>query len=253
VGLYDTLRSVIEGHSSVSHISHFWKSREGIHAHMLRFLENHDEQRVASPQFASDAMAGFPGMVVSGTMHNCPLMLYFGQEIGEPATDEEGFSGFDGRTTIFDYWQVTEYQKWVNKGAFDGAALSDNQKFLQNQYTKLLHARQMFEALRDGSFYDIMYANHNGTVNADKIYAYLRHTPNQTVLVVNNFDKHNGYRFKLVIPKHAFEYLMMSSTKKYTSVDYFEGLVSIAFTAERAWTQGVDMEIKPKSSLLFEL
>lgn len=252
VGLYDVLRSVIEGHCSTKEISNFWRTREGIHLNMLRFLENHDEQRIASPQFAGDAEAGVPGMVTSGTMHNCPLMVYFGQEIGEPGTDEEGFSGFDGRTSIFDYWHVKEYQKWVNKGEFNGDLLSVKQRQLRDLYVKLLHARENFEALREGKFYDIMFANYNGTVNADKIFAYLRRSANQTVLVVNNFDRHNGYRFKLVVPRHAFEYLQIPSVGKISSVDYFEGLVRIDFSAERAWTQGIDMEIKPKSSLLFE-
>lgn len=251
VGLYDLLRSIIEEQASASSISNFWKSREGIHLNMLRFLENHDEQRIASLQFANDAWAGIPGMVVSATMHNCPLMVYFGQEIGEKAGDEEGFSGIDGRTTIFDYWSVLEYQKWVNKGRFDGAHLSDQQRELQSIYRKLLKARLEFEAFRDGEFYDIMYANESGLVNTDKIYAYLRYTKKQTILVVNNFDRQNGYRFKLVIPKHAVESLEISLGKKVISTDYLEGQVIINTTIERASGSGIDMEIKPKSSLIF--
>jgi len=253
VGLYDILRDVMVGYSPATRISDFWKTREGIHQHMLRFLENHDEQRIASPQFAGDAEVGIPGMVVSGTMHNCPMMVYCGQELGEPATDQEGFSGFDGRTTIFDYWNVESIQNWINKGAYDGALLDEKQKDLQSFYRKLMIARKEFGALRDGGFYDIMYANHQGHVNCEKIYAYLRHTDTEKILVVANFDRHNGYRFKIVIPKHAMESTKMNINGRYQSTDYFEGMVTISFTGDRACTSGIDMEIKPKSALMFVL
>lgn len=253
VGLYDIVRAITQNQCPATQLSDFWKSRENIHERMVRFLENHDEQRVAAPQFAGDAMAGFPGMVLSGTMHNSPLMLYFGQEIGEAATDEEGFSGLDGRTTIFDYWCVREYQKWVNHGKFDGALLSEKQIYLRNLYAKILEARNTFEALQCGGFYDIMFANENSDINRDKIYAYLRHSQNQVLLIVINFDIINGYCLKLKIPKHAFEYLGLRAKAYYSSADYFEGIIKIRFSGVRAIKEGITMEIKPKSALIFDL
>lgn len=71
---------------------------------MLHFMENHDEQRLASDFIASDAQKAFPAMAVSALISSTPIMTYFGQELGERGMDAEGFSGLDGRTTIFDYW-----------------------------------------------------------------------------------------------------------------------------------------------------
>lgn len=60
VGLYDLLRSIICGHASASQITRCWQSLDGINTHMLNFLENHDEQRIASSQFAQDPFRAFP-------------------------------------------------------------------------------------------------------------------------------------------------------------------------------------------------
>ena len=254
VGLYDIVRAVTEGHCSASEIGNFWRQRDSsIQPKMLRFLENHDEQRIASAQFAGNAFAGVPGMVLSGTMHNCPLMLYFGQEIGEAAIDEEGYSGKDGRTTIFDYWKITEYQKWVNKGLFDGALLSPKQKELRTIYAKLLTARNEFDALKTGGFYDISYANYNTFINLDKVYSFVRHSAKQNVLIIVNFDCQNGYSMKLKLPEHLFDYIGMPKHATYSSIDYLEGLMTICFTGHYAIKEGIDMEIKPKSALIFDI
>lgn len=254
VGLYDIVRSVTQQYCGAQEFSGFWKNRDNsINPYMLRFMENHDEQRIASPQFAGNAVSGIPGMVLSGTMHSCPLMIYFGQEIGESATDEEGFSGKDGRTTIFDYWKITEYQKWVNKGAFDGALLNDKQKYLQTFYKKLLHARLTFDALIQGDFYDISYANTNNDTNLEKIYAFVRHSAKQKLLIVLNFDIQNGYCLKIKLPEHLFEYIGMPKRATYSAIDYFEEEMSISFSGHSAIKEGIDMEIKPSSALLFDI
>src|SRR5690606_18414563 len=120
VEMYDTLKHIIQKTASTDDITAIWQRQEGIAPYMLRFLENHDEQRIASPDFAGDMWKGVPMMAVSSFMHSGPVMLYFGQEVGEPGQGESGFSGADGRTTIFDYWGVQEHVKWVNNGKYDG-------------------------------------------------------------------------------------------------------------------------------------
>jgi hypothetical protein len=112
-------RHIIEGHGSTNNIAPIIEQFEGknIDDQMLRFMENHDEQRLASRFFAGDPRAGWPATVaLSATISNGPMMIYFGQEVGEPGLGEEGFQGDDGRTTIFDYWGVPEHQKWMNGG-----------------------------------------------------------------------------------------------------------------------------------------
>ena len=138
VGTYDAMRKLITGQTVVDEVLETVNSLDSIDPHLVRFLENHDEQRIASTQFAGDPWKGWPGMVVSATIGQGPVMIYFGQEVGEPGNGTEGFQGDDGRTTIFDYWGVPEHQKWMNNGQFDGGQLSLNQQKLRSAYQTLL-------------------------------------------------------------------------------------------------------------------
>ncbi|MRT94414.1 alpha-amylase family glycosyl hydrolase [Ancylomarina sp. 16SWW S1-10-2] len=204
VGLYDTLKDVIQSSRWASDISQCWQSLNGKDAYMLRFLENHDEQRIASSYFASDPRKALPAMLISASLNKGPVMLYFGQEVGDGADGASGFSGDDGRTTIFDYWRVPQHQKWMNQGKFDGGQLSDLQKELRKSYRDILDIAQK-DAVANGEFYDLMWCNsHSDEFDHSKIYAYLRYSANQTLLILVNFDsKDRDVRLK--IPQHAIE------------------------------------------------
>ncbi len=201
VGLYDTLKSVIQGHSSADHITRVWQSQEGISNRMLRFLENHDEQRIASPWFAGEAIKGIPMMAATAFMHYGPVMVYFGQEVGEPAKGASGFSGDDGRTTIFDYWNVPEHQKWMNKGTLDGKKLSKEQNKLRQQYIKILQSCNEHPLLQSGDFYDLQYFNRSDRFKGytDKVFTFIRHDREQGLLVVINFFKETEH-IRIKIP-----------------------------------------------------
>jgi glycosidase len=207
VGLYDALRRLMEGHGSVEDITRVWQQESGdISQHMLRFLENHDEQRIASRYFAGDPWVALPAITLSATLHTGPLMLYFGQEVGVNPTQAEGFQGEDGRTTIFDYWGVPEFQQWMNKGSFDGGGLSPEQKKLRDFYQGLNHFVRDNEAVYAGKFYDLQYVNVDGqSPNYDKtrVYSYLRYTNGQRLLCVYNFDKSRTLDTRVRIPEAA--------------------------------------------------
>lgn len=126
VEMYDSLKHIMRGHGWTDHIPVVKKGTQDIEHHLLHFLENHDEQRIASPDFAGDALKGKPAMVVSATMTTAPVMIYFGQEVGEPAAEHAGF-GSPTRTSIFDYIGVPHHQRWVNDKKFDGGQLSDEE------------------------------------------------------------------------------------------------------------------------------
>ncbi len=206
VGLYDTLRTVVNGNSA-SAITSCWQAVDDINGHMLNFLENHDEQRIASPFFAGSAQKGRPALLVSALMRTNPFMLYFGQDLGEPAADAEGFSGADGRTTIFDYWTVPTVARWRNGGKFDGKLLTTEEKELQEYYRKVLKLCNEEKAIREGEFFDIMYANYdNAMMNTHRQYAFLRKAGRDLILVVANFDD-RGAHTSIRIPAHAFEHL----------------------------------------------
>ncbi|QJD97525.1 alpha-amylase [Mucilaginibacter robiniae] len=192
VGLYDAIKRLIrnEDHATTWDINAVWNyDCRGFDERMLRFMENHDEQRIASHDFAGNAWLAIPGMIVTTTLATGPVMVYFGQEVGEPASGAQGFSGADGRTTIFDYWGVPEHQKWVNGGQFDGGGLSSEQKQLRNFYCKLLNITAQHEAINQGEFYELMLANQHSEGFNERVYLYMRYTPEQRILVVVNFNR----------------------------------------------------------------
>jgi glycosidase len=219
VGLYDALRRLMEGHGNANDISRVWQNESGDFSNrMLRFLENHDEQRIASKYFANDPFKAIPSMVVSATLHTGPVMLYFGQEVGVKPTVAEGFSGDDGRTTMFDYWGVSEFQNWVNNHQYDGGKLSAPQKSLRKIYGEILKFTNKNEAVKNGKFYDLQYVNGNGQTinyNDQKIYSYLRFTDNQKgsdsrLLFICNFDLEKSYDTGVFIPRETWEMMKIN-------------------------------------------
>lgn len=210
VGLYDTLRSCVRHECPASAITSCWQQTDDIQSHMLHFLENHDEQRIASPFFAGLAENAIPALIVSATIDDAPLMVYAGQEIGEPAADAEGFSGQDGRTTIFDYWCVPSYLKLL-KGK---QALDKKEKALYDVYEKIVAGINESEALREGKRFDLMYVNydHPDTFDATRQYAMLRSTGKKSALIVANFADCDR-ELSINIPAHAFDVLGIKKRK----------------------------------------
>lgn len=234
VGLYDTLRNVMCGNQYASDISYCWQSLDGIQSNMLNFLENHDEQRIASDFFAGNSLPGIPAMAVSALMNTNPVMVYCGQELGEPGMDEEGFSGCDGRTTIFDYWSLKSLRDWNNNGKFDGANLSEEQKYLRQTYSKILHLAKEEQAIVKGEFYDLMYANSsNPYFNTHRQYAFLRKYNNEVILVVANFDK-SEQKVRVEIPSDAFTVLGFEDNKAARQIDLFSGFETVS-TLTESW------------------
>lgn len=219
VGLYDTLREVMCGRMSATEITPCWQRLNGIEDRMLTFLENHDEQRIASQFFAADSRLGIPAMAVAALMSRGATMLYFGQELGEAGMQAEGYSGMDGRTTIFDYWSVDTIRRWRNKGTFNESALSDNQRELRQAYGRLLSIAAGEPAVTEGKFFDLMYANLNGwRFNEHKQYAFLRKHESSLLLVVANFDSVPA-DVAINIPAHAFDYMGIPPIETIEAID----------------------------------
>ncbi len=203
VTLYDTLRGILCDGWPASDLTRCWQTVEGIGDHMLNFLENHDEQRIASKQFCCEPFKALPAFVVSATMSKCPFMVYAGQELGEPAADAEGYSGMDGRTTIFDYWSVPTLRRW-----HQGKPTAPERQ-LRTMYRKILNLCNSEKTLAEGEFFDLMYVNQD-TLETRRQYAYLRHFDGAMALVVANFGDeaaNTGVR----IPGHALDCARMAS------------------------------------------
>lgn len=223
VGLYDTLRKVICAYAPASAISDCWKRLGDLQESMLNFLENHDEQRIASDFFAQDSRKALPALIVSACMRNNPFMLYSGQELGEKGMYQEGFSGLDGRSSIFDYWCIDSLADWNNQGRFDGALLNADQKELRQEYTKILNLCQEEAALHRGLFFDLMYANmDNPYFDFSRQFAFMRKADQELLLIVVNFSPESKH-IQLRIPEHAFEYLQIHSQEQWLAKDMLSG------------------------------
>ena len=199
VGMYDCVRDVICGRRRAGDITSHWQATDDIGGNMLYFLENHDEQRIGSDFFAGDGRKGIPGLMVSALMRQNPVMVYAGQEFGEHGMDEEGFSGRDGRTTIFDYWTVLA----INHGYFNRRKLTKEEKALEQVYSKILNIALTESAVTDGLFYDLMYRNE---AIGDNVYTFLRKSGNELLVIAANFSG-NVADCGIVIPRHACEFL----------------------------------------------
>ena len=215
VGMYDAMRAVICGQAPAHILTGAWQSVDDIKDHMVYFLENHDEQRIASDFFAGSAIKGLPGMVASVLMKSSPFMLYAAEEYGEKGMDKEGFSGKDGRTTIFDYWSVDTLCR------AEADALNEEERLVFAVHEKTLQIARKEKAV-DGDFYDLMYVNPSSeNFNNEKQFAFLRKKDNELLIVVVNFDDRD-VNIQVRIPSHAFEYLAIPE-KKYKAKDLLSG------------------------------
>ena len=222
VGMYDYLRGVTSKGWPAEGITGQWMQHGDRRLpHMLYFLENHDEQRIASGFFCGSGRCAEPAMTIAATLHQGPVLIYSGQELGERGMDMEGFSGMDGRTSIFDYWGTKNVQQWTNRGKFDGALMNDAQREIRAYYQQLLTTARSSKAIQKGQLYDITYAQGEG-FDKHKHFAFLRYVKGETLLVVVNFhDRAQDIRVR--IPNDAFVYLGMEEKAKATATDLLRG------------------------------
>lgn len=231
VGMYDTMRAVIRGEAPAVAISNAWQSVDDINGHMLYFLENHDEQRIASDFFAGNAFKAIPAVMVNALMRQNPFMLYAGQEYGERGMDHEGFSGCDGRTTIFDYWTV----KSLYKGYQHSVELTDDERNLNATYTKILNLALHEKTVGRGEFFDLMYINQSLT----RQYAFIRKYKNEVLIVIVNFSDED-VKVSVNIPEHAFDYLGIDK-KKYSVTELLnDRKLELDFSEQQKITDTID-------------
>lgn len=202
VGLYDTLKSIVKKQRSASEITSCWQSLNGIENKMLNFIENHDEVRVASPFFAGSPLNAIPALTVALMLNNAPFMIYFGQELGEPGMDHEGYSGKDGRTSIFDYWSIKSVREWL---------LNNKPLAIREIYKKLLTIAINEEAIFNGDRYDLQYANNFSlSYKPNSHYSFVRKASNSLIIITVNFDK-NLSTISLNLPREMFSYFQIAN------------------------------------------
>ena len=244
VGMYDCLRDVICDRRPASSITYYWQHVDDIRPHMLYFLENHDEQRIASDFFCGSGEKAIPAVIVAALMGNNPFMVYAGQEFGERGMDAEGFSGRDGRTTIFDYWCVDT----IRRGYFDRRHLSQDEMHLQLKYQQILHIANREAAVREGEFFDLMYVNpQTWKFNPRHEYAFLRKFEDEVLLIVANFGP-DRVNTSVNIPAHAFDFLGLPE-KEVRAIDLLTGQeMNIELKKDGA----VDMDLRPYTGRIYK-
>lgn len=248
VQLYDTLRLLVNQKAHTEGIAKIQESLKGINHQMLHFLENHDEQRFASPFFAGDAWKAVPAMVVSATIDEGPVMIYFGQEVGEPGAGAEGFAGEDGRTTIFDYWGVTTHQQWMNGGKFDGGLLRGEQKQLRQFYGDILKLASSNQAIAKGGYADLTIYNHQkGNISA-LVNAFVRYEGEENLVIVSNFNS-KSEKVKLELPSEIASNLKMEKGKAYVGRDLLRSGAEIGFNESLT----AEFELPPFSSYILKI
>ena len=234
-GLYDTLRAIVEKNAgdncmpvemwqSATGITRNWQDLGDIQPHMLNFLENHDEQRFCSDFFGKSMDNAFAPLYVSLLLNTAPFMIYFGEEVGEKGMDHEGFSGRDGRTTIFDWWSVDSVRR-LRKVIESEAYLSSDIDELTGQgmsreeaeffigFTEVVRFASRDEAVKMGTTYDLCYCNYGSEgFDKDRHFAFLRNYDGHTILVAANFSRTDAH-IHIQIPEHAFEWMQIPTTQ----------------------------------------
>jgi len=250
VELYDSLKHIMKGYGWTDHIHTVQSGLQDIEHHMLHFLENHDEQRIASPEFVGKAEIAKPAMVVSATISTSPTMMYFGQEVGEDGSENAGF-GKPSRTSIFDYIGVPAHQRWMNNKKFDGGQLTREEKSLRNFYKRLLNFTRDSPALM-GEYQETHYYNKQHTETYDhRIFSFVRWSDDEQLIIVSNFDTQKSYDINFKLPPElvakwaldAKEYPLKEKLyEEFNPVLRIEGEVGI-----------IPLKIAPLESFIFKL
>lgn len=217
VDLYDGLKAIMQGKASTAIIPEIQHQMMDIEHHMMHFLDNHDEQRVASPEFVGNPHIAKPAMLVSALLSSSPTMIYFGQEVGEPGTENAGF-GQPSRTSIFDYIGVPQHQKWMNGGKFDGGQLNDDEKQLRLFYQQVM-TFSLNHSSMTGAYQDL----HQSNQLSDSVYAFLRFDSQELVIVVTNFSQSKTEHIQLKVTAEVIHKLGIADGS-YTLKEHIEGV-----------------------------
>ncbi|WP_047550631.1 alpha-amylase family glycosyl hydrolase [Psychroserpens sp. Hel_I_66] len=250
VQLYDTIKHIMQGRGSTDYIAPIQEDLKDIEKHMLHFLENHDEQRIASPDFVGDALKGKPAMVVSTTISTSPTMVYFGQEFGEPGAEDLGF-GDPTRTSIFDYGSVPSVVRWVNDKQFDGGNSTSEEKNLRDFYKRLLNFTINSSALAS-EYADIHAFNREKTEwYNDKVMSFVRWSAEEKLIIISNFDANDTFGFELQIPSEILKTWKLSDGEYQFEDQLYNQYSSIL---KVNGNQGsIRIDIKPLESFILKL
>ncbi|MEZ9059065.1 alpha-amylase family protein [Vibrio pelagius] len=245
VDLYDGLKEIMQGKASTAIIPEIQGKMQDIEHHMLHFLDNHDEQRVASPEFAGNPEMAKPAMLVSALISSSPTMLYFGQEVGEAGAENAGF-GQPSRTSIFDYIGVPQHQKWMNHGKFDGGLLNESEIALRNFYKHIMNFTLEHSSMT-GNYVDLFA---NGELS-DTSHAFLRYDANELVIATSRFATQGNDSIKVTISEEHISAMNLADGT-YALEEKIDGLETQSLTVDNGIGY-FSCELKPLAALAWVL
>ena len=250
VEMYDSLKAIMQNKASTDVIAKVQAGMGDIEEHMLHFLENHDEQRIASPEFAGSAEKAKPAMVVSALISRSPTMMYFGQEVGEAAALDSGF-GDPSRTTIFDYAGVPAHQRFMNNGKFDGGQSTAAEKSLREFYRQLL-TLSATEYGFSGEYQELHTYNRQHTKGyTGEVFSFARWNGQQQWLVVSNFSDNKTQHFQLQLPAELVSAWELQS-KSYVLSSFLGSAKPRTLVVNNVSAQ-LDLTLAPLESLVLRL
>jgi glycosidase len=249
VELYDKLKDVIQGKSSPDGISQIQNGLSDIDRHMLHFLDNHDEQRLASPEFAGSGQKGKPLMVLSATISTSPIMIYFGQEVGEAGNEDAGF-GKHSRTSIFDYVGVPAHQRWMNDGKFDGGKLYQDEKELRDFYKRLLNFTAVSPAIM-GNYQEVQTINRHNADYPSETYSFVRWSDKEKLVIAVNFSAVENSGFELKIPASVIKTWNLADGTYIMKDQLYERSTTNLVVKNGEGTMPV--KLAPSESMIYEL
>lgn len=249
VAMYDSIKQIMKGHGKTDYIATVRQNTADIASHLLYFLENHDEQRIASPEFAGSAEIAKPAMTVLATIGTAPIMIYFGQEVGEPGAEDAGF-GKPSRTSIFDYIGVPNHQRWMNNGAFDSGQSTPQEKELRDFYKRLLNVATDQQAImgKTGAIHKYNVQNSKG-YNQD-IFSFVRYSEDQKLVVISNFDAKETYEFELQLPQELVKQWNLNEEEYLLGDLLYGGSNKLTLRNSIGYLK---IRINPLQSFIFEL
>jgi glycosidase len=261
VEFYDALKAIMQGNDKGKTLHQIQQNQQDIEQHMLHFLENHDEQRIASDGFAGKvggAEMGKPALVVSALISRSPTLLYFGQEVGEDGSEDLGF-GDPSRTSIFDYGGVPAHQRWMNNGKFDGKQLTASEKALRTFYVDVMKISAFHPAML-GNYMPVDFkpeqvadAQTGEVINqqsVDKLVAFVRYTDTQRVLVVSHFDQHRSINLAVLLTAAQLDTLRLN-TEGHKGVDLLTGAEQTLIIEEQFGV--MELTLEPMQSVVIQL
>jgi glycosidase len=261
VEFYDSLKAIMQGKEKAKVLHQIQAGHQDIEQHMLHFLENHDEQRIASDNFAGKvggAEMGKPALVVSALISRSPTLLYFGQEVGEDGSEDLGF-GDPSRTSIFDYGGVPAQQRWMNNGKFDGAQLSGSEKALRSFYVDVMNISAFHPAML-GTYMPINFepeqvadAQTGEVLNrqaADRLVAFVRYTDKQRLLVISHFEQQRSINLAIVLDAEQLDALRLN-TDAYVGVDLLTGTEQTLIVEDQLGV--MELRLAPMQSVVIQL